>query len=197
MPVPAVPSLIFARHVLRGPQEPQVASAAGRSARAGAGSCRKNVVPHDTYLRLIHVLLLHQDNADPVSDFLYTNNFALLGLIEAAGALGAEGGAARAAADRLAAFLVRAQARAPGLPQVDGAFFRAFDHRLWEVWGSDADIGWGAWSVETGWTQSWITFGLGVRALNTTLWDLGLRLAGAKEDFAAWTPFFFPEAPSH
>ncbi len=28
---------------------------------------------------------------------------------------------------------------------------------------SDADVGWGAWSVESGWTQSWITIVLGMR----------------------------------
>ena len=40
---------------------------------------------------------------------------------------------------------------------------RAFDFEKWEAWASDADIGWGAWSVETGWTQSWITTTLGMR----------------------------------
>ena len=83
----------------------------------------------------------------------------------------------QAAADRLAGFLARIQAKStklPGWPRLgghfvslcglepallpaefDGAFFRAFDFVKWEVWGSDADLGWGAWSIETGWTQVW------------------------------------------
>ena len=31
------------------------------------------------------------------------------------------------------------------------------------VLASDADAGWGAWSVETGWTAPWIHLSLGLR----------------------------------
>jgi hypothetical protein len=66
----------------------------------------------------------------------------------------------------------------------------------WEAWASDADIGWGAWSVESGWTQSWITITLGMRLLNTTLWDLGSSLEPTiRPDFDSWTPVMFPPPP--
>ena len=69
---------------------------------------------------------------------------------------------------------------------------RAFDYNKWEVWASDADIGWGAWSVESGWTQSWVTITLGMRQLNTSLWDLGGRLDTIHNDFEQWIPVMFP-----
>lgn len=37
---------------------------------------------------------------------------------------------------------------------------------------SNADVGWGAWSVESGWTQAWITSVLALRRLGTSLWDI-------------------------
>jgi hypothetical protein len=119
-------------------------------------------------LTLIPPQPLNQHNDDPVSDFLYTSNFALLGLHEAAAALGGDP-QVKDAEDRLADYIVRLQARSTEHPDLDGAFFRAFDYEKWEAWASDADVGWGAWSVESGWTQSWITITLGMRQLNTTL----------------------------
>lgn len=68
---------------------------------------------------------LNQENDDPVSDFLYTSNFALLGLHEAAAALGDP--KIKAVEDKLADFIVRIQARSTEHPDLDGAFFRAFD----------------------------------------------------------------------
>jgi len=41
-------------------------------------------------------------------------------------------------------------------PGMDGAWMRSFDYEKWEYWGSAADIGWSAWSVETGWVNAWI-----------------------------------------
>ena len=78
-------------------------------------------------------------------------------------------------------------------PELDGAFFRAFDFEKWEVWASDADAGWGAWSVETGWTAPWIHLSLGLRHANTSLWALGAGGVDAAPAFAEWLPFFFPE----
>ena len=156
---------------------------------------------------------LNQNNSDPVSDLLYTSNFAAVGLHEAAAALGdgdgdggdggngGNGGANatryRAAADALAGFLVRVQASSGPAerPELDGAFFRAFDFEKWEVWASDADVGWGAWSIETGWTQSWISMVLGLRQLDTSLWELTQGGVDLRDDLAGWVPFFFPPAP--
>lgn len=112
---------------------------------------------------------LIQKDGDPVADLLYTVNFAFLGLHEAAASGDA---AAREGADRLARFLCRIQVRSDAHPFLDGGWFRAFDFRRWEHWGSNADAGWGAWSIESGWTQGWIVAVLALRRLGTSLWDL-------------------------
>jgi hypothetical protein len=113
---------------------------------------------------------LLQRNGDPVCDLLYTCNFALLGLHEAAAAT--RDPFYRAAEDRLAQFLCRSQVRSEARPELDGGWFRAFDFKRWEHWGSNADAGWGAWSMESGWTQGWITSVLALRQLGTSLWEL-------------------------
>jgi hypothetical protein len=112
---------------------------------------------------------LIQKNGDPASDQLYTTGFALLGLHEAAAATG--DAKLKLAEDRLAEFLCRVQIKSATFPWLDGAWFRAFDDGRWEFWASSADIGWGAWSVEAGWGQSWTAATLALRQKNTTLWD--------------------------
>ncbi|HJN17215.1 MAG TPA: discoidin domain-containing protein, partial [Armatimonadota bacterium] len=113
---------------------------------------------------------LIQENGDPACDLLYTTNFAFLGLHEAVAATGDADLAE--ASDRLAEFLCRIQVRSEAHPELDGAWFRAFDFEKWEFWGSSADVGWGAWSIESGWTQGWITSVLAMRVRGTSLWDL-------------------------
>jgi hypothetical protein len=113
---------------------------------------------------------LIQSEGDPATDLLYTINFVFLGLHEAAAATGEP--FYRNAEDKLAEFFCRAQIRAPGHPEFDGAWFRAFDYRLWDYWASNADAGWGAWSIETGWTQTTILSTFALRRLRTSLWDL-------------------------
>jgi hypothetical protein len=111
-----------------------------------------------------------QDNGDPATDLLYTLNFAFLGLHEAAAAT--REGQYREAEDRVADFLCRVQVRSEKHPELDGAWFRAFDFQRWDYWGSNNDAGWGAWCTETGWMQSWITAVLALRQMRTSLWDL-------------------------
>ena len=113
---------------------------------------------------------LIQANGDPVCDLLYTCNFTFLGLNEAQAATGDPQYGRMA--DKLAEFLVRIQVRSETHPELDGGWFRAFDYRKWDYWGSNADAGWGAWSIECGWTQGWITSVLAMRQLNVSLWDL-------------------------
>jgi hypothetical protein len=100
---------------------------------------------------------------------LYTTNFAFLGLHEAA-AVGDS--ASRKGEEKLAEYLCRIQVRSELQPSLDGGWFRAFDFKRWEPWGSNADAGWGAWSIESGWTQAWITSVLAMRQMKTSLWDL-------------------------
>lgn len=113
---------------------------------------------------------LIQKNGEPVCDLLYTSNFAFLGLHEAAAATGDP--YYSHAGDRLAELFCRIQVRSAAHPELEGGWMRAFDYRLWEPWGSDSDDGWGVWSIETGWTQSWITSVFALRHLKTSYWQL-------------------------
>jgi len=124
-----------------------------------------------------HEAPLVQTNGEPIADLLYTCNFTLLGLHEAHAATGEP--LYREMADRLAEFVVRVQVRSEAHPELDGGWFRAFDFRRWDYWGSNADSGWGAWAIEVGWTQGWIPTTLALRELNLNLWDLtaGSRIA--------------------
>ncbi|HWA81801.1 MAG TPA: hypothetical protein VG820_00095, partial [Fimbriimonadaceae bacterium] len=113
---------------------------------------------------------LIQDNGDPLADMLYTSNFAFLGLHEAAAAT--KNPAYALAEEKLAKFLCRIQIRSETHPELDGAWFRAFDFGDWDYWASNADLGWGAWSIETGWSVSWISAVLGLRQRHVALWDI-------------------------
>jgi hypothetical protein len=134
-----------------------------------------------------------QENGDPACDLLYTANYAFLGLREAASVTGDRGlkGSLSSAEDRLADFLCRVQVRSAAQPYLDGAWMRSFDFDLWEYWGSSADLGWGAWSVESGWTNSWIAAVLAFRRLGTTILGEGIsqrraaRLRGLLPDLLA------------
>jgi len=120
-----------------------------------------------------HEASIIQQNGDPISDLLYTCNFAFLGLHAAYAATGDE--QYRAMEDRMAEFLVRIQVRSEAHPEFDGGWFRAFDTGKWDYWGSNADAGWGAWAIETGWTQAWIPTVLAMRQLGLNLWDISSR----------------------
>ena len=112
-------------------------------------------------------------NGDPVADMLYTCNFAIFGLNEAACAT--KDPEIRKMADSLAEFLVRIQARSEKYKSVDGAWFRAFNYRNWDYWASNADAGWGAQSTLTGWIQSWIVTTLALMEKNTSYWDVTIE----------------------
>jgi hypothetical protein len=142
---------------------------------------------------------LIQANGDPACDLLYTANYAFLGLHEAAAATGDErlrpaADSLRAAEDRLARFLCRIQVRSEAHPELDGTWMRSFDDRRWEVWGSSADAGWGAWCVESGWTNTWIASVLAHRGQGTTLFDLATA-EGMEETFPALAAEMLPEGP--
>ena len=115
---------------------------------------------------------LIQENGDPACDLLYTANYAFIGLHEAAAATGdAE---LQAAADRMAEFFCRIQVRSEAQPYLNGAWMRSFDYELWEYWGSSADLGWGAWSVESGWTNTWLASVLAMRQCGQSLFNTEL-----------------------
>jgi hypothetical protein len=111
-----------------------------------------------------------QQNGDSLCDSLYTCNFALIGLHEAALATGDSFYAQ--ASKKLAEFFCRIQIRSRHHPELDGAWYRGFDFRRWEYWASNADWEWGAWCTESGWGAPWIASTLALRQTNRSLWDL-------------------------
>jgi hypothetical protein len=133
---------------------------------------------------------LIQTNGDPVCDLLYSCNFALIGLHEASAATGDP--FYRAAEDRLAAFLCRIQSVSQDHPELDGAWYRAFEFRRWEYWASNADWEWGPWCTETGWTQPWIAGTLALRQRKTSLWEL-LGQTDIAPAFARLRPQMLPD----
>ena len=116
-------------------------------------------------------------NGDPVSDMLYTCNFAFFSLNEAAHATGNP--LYRDAVSRLADFLVRIQVRSQAHPDIDGAWFRAFDYGRWDYWASNADNGWGAWCTLSGWIQSWIVATQTLVATDQSYWTSTRNLTPA------------------
>lgn len=120
---------------------------------------------------------LIQQDGDPACDQLYTTGFALLGLHEAAAAIG--DAKLKAAEDRIAGFLCRIQVRSEKHPNLSGAWFRAFDCKRWDYWASFGDAGWGAWSAESGWGTAWIIAVLGLRDKGAHVWEMtsGVRIS--------------------
>jgi len=109
-------------------------------------------------------------NGEEISCMLYTNNFAAFSLNEAAAATG--DGKYRTAANKLSDFLVRIQVHSKKHPDLDGAWFRAFDYGKWDYWASNSDAGWGAWCTLTGWIQSWIVTTEAQIVQKQNFWDL-------------------------
>jgi hypothetical protein len=113
---------------------------------------------------------LMQTEDDEVADLLYIDNFALPGIHEAAMATGDS--YYREAEDKCSEFICRAQIRSEEHPELDGGWFRAFDLKRWDYRALNTDMGWGAWCIETGWWQSWITAVLALRQLEKSVWKL-------------------------
>jgi hypothetical protein len=119
---------------------------------------------------------------DTGTDLLYSFNFALAGLTELAAATGEAKHAQ--ALERMLDFATRTQTRSTRHDELDGTWYRGFDYGLWEYWGSDTDWGYGVMTAEVGWTHSLITLALGLREMQTNLWDL-TRASGVPREFEA------------
>ncbi|WP_309118944.1 hypothetical protein [Paenibacillus sp.] len=96
-------------------------------------------------------------NGDPVADLLYSNNWLPIAYMQAYFVTKDEWFLRRW--EEHAAFLLSAQLAGDN-PQIDGAWARAFDVELHEVYGNPADAGWGPWAIESGWTVAEIASGL-------------------------------------
>jgi len=114
------------------------------------------------------------NNGDPVSDMLYTTNFAFFALNEAAQAT--QNQKYLEAVNKMSDFLTRIQVNSSKHADLDGAWFRAFDYNRWDYWASNADQGWGAWSTLTGWIQSWIVSTQVLLEQNTSYWEVTKEL---------------------
>ncbi len=113
---------------------------------------------------------LIQQNGDTAADQLYTTGFALIGLHEAYAAT--DDPMYKKAEDKLAEFLCRIQVKSAKHPYLNGAWMRAFDYGRWDYWASSGDLGWGAWSIESGWGNAWTGTVLGLRLKGTSFWDM-------------------------
>ncbi len=58
------------------------------------------------------------------------------------------------------------------LGYLDGGWFRGFDFNRSEYFASSSDIGWGPYSIESGWTVGEIMGGFGLIHTNQSFWDL-------------------------
>lgn len=112
---------------------------------------------------------LISNNGDKVTDLLYTLNYGAFSLQEAAAATGDL--EYKKAVNKIVDFLVKVQVRSEKHPELDGAWFRAFDFGRWEYWASNADSGWGPWGTQTGWTQSWIMNSIVLNYEKSNFWD--------------------------
>ena len=97
------------------------------------------------------------NNGDPVADLLYSNNWLPLGWVFAY--LATDDPVFMERWESTAEFMVRAQLLSED-PRLDGAWARAYDVERMEVFGSPADVGWGPWAIESGWTVAEIAAGL-------------------------------------
>lgn len=126
------------------------------------------VMSNDDYGKYEAALIAH--NGDPASDMLYTTNFAFFALNEAARV--SNNPEHLAAVNKLADFLVRIQVKSKTHRDLNGAWFRGFDYKKWDYWGSNADEEWGVWCTLTGWIQSWIVGTMVLVEDNKSYWDL-------------------------
>lgn len=96
-------------------------------------------------------------NGDPVTDQLYSNNWLPIGWMQAY--FVTKDPRFQQLWQDTARFMITAQMYSDD-PVIDGAWSRAYDVEMKEVFGSPADLGWGPWSIESGWTMGEITAGL-------------------------------------
>ncbi|GAA1574185.1 MULTISPECIES: hypothetical protein [Kribbella] len=93
---------------------------------------------------------IFQANGDPVTDQLYGTPFAAWALPIVHQITGEP--VFEELAHGVLDYLSRIQIDDPDDDQLDGTWQRAFDFDAWEYFGSNADIGWGPYCVETGWS---------------------------------------------
>lgn len=96
-------------------------------------------------------------NGDTVVDLLYSNNWLPIGLIQAY--MITEDTYFKDLWEENTMFIMSAQIQSEDA-NINGAWARGFDVDYMEYFGSNADIGWGPWAIESGWTVAEIAAGL-------------------------------------
>ncbi|WP_163513477.1 hypothetical protein [Fodinicola acaciae] len=138
-----------------------------------------------------------QQNGDPITDQLYTLGFAAWTLPIAHQLTG------EPVFDELATGVLDYLSRI----QIDddsplsGAWMRSFDFANWEYFGSNADIGWGPYCVETGWANATILLGAMIKLTGHTFFPAVEKRPGLPEkvvsEFESIAhPTALPEGPA-
>ncbi|WP_059173865.1 hypothetical protein [Bacillus sp. FJAT-27445] len=107
-------------------------------------------------------------NNEGIADQLYTNNFLLMNAWEAWKATGDE--AIKELYENLARFLSGIQISSQK-KEFDGGWMRSFHMERGEYFGNNGDTGWGAYVIESGWTNAVILSGFLLNELNQSLID--------------------------
>ena len=117
---------------------------------------------------------LEQENGDTVSDTLYTLPFAVWGLHEAY--LLTKDSLFGGMLSDLTMYLMETQVFVEEdkaeHSYLNGSWLRGFDFERKEYFGSSSDIGWGPYSVESGWTVGEILSAFGMIMTNTSFFDV-------------------------
>ncbi|MDD3927987.1 MAG: hypothetical protein PHT33_15190, partial [bacterium] len=113
---------------------------------------------------LLEVGVMHRMK-DNIADLLYINAPLVYSMYTAYKLTGDEeyGDIFRGIMD----FMVRIQIESSD-KRLNGAWMRAFDYDRWDYYGSNGDVDWGPYCVESGWTNSWIAKTLALYLLNET-----------------------------
>lgn len=108
-------------------------------------------------------------NEEGIADQLYTNNFLVMNAWEAWKAT--RDSAIHDFHERLVDFISTIQISSPR-KEFDGGWMRSFHLERGEYFGNNGDTGWGAYVIESGWTNAVILSGLLLKEMNQSLLDL-------------------------
>lgn len=97
------------------------------------------------------------ENGDTVVDLLYSNNWLPMGFMQAYLVTGDE--YFKNLWIENIKFMLEIQINSKD-DKINGAWARGFDVEYMEYFGSPADVGWGPWAIESGWTVAEITSGI-------------------------------------
>jgi hypothetical protein len=97
------------------------------------------------------------ENGDPVVDMLYSINWLPMGFIQAY--IITKDPLFKNLWEDIARFMASVQIHSDD-KKINGGWTRAFDVERMEVYANPYDIGWGPWSIESGWTVAEIVSGL-------------------------------------